>query len=186
MRALAHPVRIALLDYLNLAGPATATQCAAVVGESASACSYHLRTLAKWGFIQATGGGRGREHPWRLTAHALRWSTPSTAAPARVTAAALLSERYLDHDDQLVRDYLVHKADEDPAWQAAAIIGRSTLYLTAGELQELRAGVQALMAPYLRLDPADRPVAARPVHVAFRAVPRHRPTPAEPDGEPPA
>ncbi len=72
MRALAHPVRIALLDYLNLVGPATATQCAAVVGESPSACSYHLRTLAKWGFIEATGDGRGREHPWRLTAHALR------------------------------------------------------------------------------------------------------------------
>ncbi len=102
-----------------------------------------------------------------------------------MTAAALLSERYLDHDDQLARDYLVHKADGDPAWQAASIIGRSTLYLTTEELQELRAGVQALMAPYLRPDPADRPAAARPVHVAFRAVPRRSPTPPLPDGSPP-
>lgn len=48
MRALAHPARIAILQHLGLDGPATATECAAVVGLSPSACSYHLRALARY------------------------------------------------------------------------------------------------------------------------------------------
>ena len=39
MRALAHPVRMAILSHLHEAGPATATECAKVTEESPSACS---------------------------------------------------------------------------------------------------------------------------------------------------
>jgi Helix-turn-helix domain len=52
MRALAHPARIVIWQHLGLEGPATATECAAVAGLSPSACSYHLRTLAKYGFVE--------------------------------------------------------------------------------------------------------------------------------------
>lgn len=51
MRALAHPARIALLQHLALEGARTATECAPVVGLSPSACSYHLRQLARYGFV---------------------------------------------------------------------------------------------------------------------------------------
>ena len=46
MRAMAHPARLALLEHLRNSGPATATECAAVVGLSPSATSYHLRAKA--------------------------------------------------------------------------------------------------------------------------------------------
>src|SRR6267154_5444983 len=42
MRAMAHPARLALLQHLRNSGPATATECAGVVGLSPSATSYHL------------------------------------------------------------------------------------------------------------------------------------------------
>ena len=47
MRALAHPLRLDLLDLLG-DGPLTATQCAEATGESVASCAYHLGTLAKY------------------------------------------------------------------------------------------------------------------------------------------
>ena len=52
MRALAHPVRISLIELLIIAGPMTATQAAEKIGESPSTCSFHLRQLAKYGFVE--------------------------------------------------------------------------------------------------------------------------------------
>ena len=65
MRALAHPARIAIWAHLGLHGPATATECAEIAGLSPSACSYHLRTLARYGFVEEDpdSAADGRERP---------------------------------------------------------------------------------------------------------------------------
>src|SRR4051812_23497785 len=74
LRTLAHPVRYRLLGHLMAVGPQTASECAAVVGETPSNCSYHLRELARVGLVErvndAPGGtpSDGRERPWRSTA----------------------------------------------------------------------------------------------------------------------
>jgi len=77
MRALAHPARIAIWQFLGLEGPATATECAEVAGLSPSACSYHLRTLARYGFVaeDLASAADGRQRPWRATviAYQARW-----------------------------------------------------------------------------------------------------------------
>src|SRR5579859_585429 len=67
MRGLAHPARLAILQHLVLDGPATATECAEVAGLSPSACSYHLRALARYGFVDEdpSGGSDRRHRPWR-------------------------------------------------------------------------------------------------------------------------
>src|SRR3954471_16842081 len=64
LRALGHPTRLRILARLQLHGDSTATECAAEVGESASSCSYHLRTLAKHGFVEEVASGDGRERRW--------------------------------------------------------------------------------------------------------------------------
>src|SRR4029078_10155050 len=64
MRALAHPARLAILERLSTDGPATATECAEVTGQSPSACSYHLRALAKWGLVAESDGRDRRERRW--------------------------------------------------------------------------------------------------------------------------
>ena len=51
MRALAHPVKIALVEVLSLEGPLTATEAGERIGESPTTCSFHLRQLAKYGFV---------------------------------------------------------------------------------------------------------------------------------------
>src|SRR5579859_810386 len=67
MRALAHPARIDILLHLIVHGPATATECAEVAGLSPSACSYHLRTLARYGLAEEAPdeAADGRQRPWR-------------------------------------------------------------------------------------------------------------------------
>src|ERR1700678_1402201 len=66
MRALAHPVRIALIEVLMLGGAMTATEAGERIGESPTTCSFHLRQLAKYGLAEEAGGGRGRARPWRM------------------------------------------------------------------------------------------------------------------------
>jgi DNA-binding transcriptional ArsR family regulator len=70
MRALAHPARIAIWSHIGLRGSVTATECAEVAGLSPSACSYHLRTLARYGFIEEdrASAANGRERPWSAPA----------------------------------------------------------------------------------------------------------------------
>src|SRR3984885_9676918 len=68
LRALAHPVRIALFEELALGGAMTATEIGERIGETATTCSFHLRQLAKYGFVEEAGGGAGRSRPWRAAA----------------------------------------------------------------------------------------------------------------------
>src|ERR1700690_1369550 len=67
LRALTHPIRLQLIELLKVAGPLTATEAGERIGESPTTCSFHLRQLAKYGFVEEAGGGRGRARPWRIT-----------------------------------------------------------------------------------------------------------------------
>src|SRR4051794_26471252 len=65
IRALAHPLRLALLQLLIVRGPLTASEAGEALGESPASASFHLRTLAKYGYVEEAGAGPGRRRPWR-------------------------------------------------------------------------------------------------------------------------
>src|SRR6476659_2404802 len=122
MRAYAHPVRMALIGLLRTQGPLTATQAAEQLGESSGTCSFHLRQLAKYGFCEEAGGGRGREKPWRATAMFTTWNfTPGdselSAAERHLDASVL--ERYRTR----IAQWLETRANEPPEWQRATGFG---------------------------------------------------------------
>ena len=172
MRAYAHPVRLALIGLLRTHGPMTATQAAARLGESSGTTSFHLRQLAKYGFCEEAGGGKGREKPWRATALFTSWNAsfddPETAD----------AERHLDtviiqlYVDQITR-WLADRPDEPPEWQRAAGFGDIALPLTADELERLRRDAEALVRPYLpRLTgEAEAPAGARRVKLVHFEFP---------------
>jgi AcrR family transcriptional regulator len=92
-RALAHPARVGILNRLIAGGPATATQCAGVVGLSPSACSYHMRTLLRYGFVRAAAPrADGRERVWQAEAPSrladLRWQSSNGDGEAPVDGPA--------------------------------------------------------------------------------------------------
>ena len=95
MRALAHPVRTSLIELLSVLDTVTATQASELLGESPANCAFHLRTLAKYGFVAEAGGGKGRERPWRLAQREIS-VTAVQDDPQAALAADALSRMWLD------------------------------------------------------------------------------------------
>lgn len=181
IRALAHPVRLELLDHLAEAGEATATQCAEAIGESVASCSFHLRTLAKYGFIEPAER-RGREKPWRLVAgdRDLRPSPDVSGSLRAVTEVAILT--VLRESERLQRFLAAADAEPDE-WLQATTLTTAGMWLTREETAELSQAVQRLTEPYAGRSHASRPAASRRVRL-LGAV--HPDPDAGPAGDPEA
>lgn len=171
MRALAHPVRLAILELLHERGTATATECAADVAESPQACSYHLRTLARWGLIRKAESDDGRETRWQLAARSITFSG-GPDSPAADAAAAALKATVLDRDRRLVDEFLAREQELSQEWRKAASFLTGSVYATPEEVDELSDRVIELLKPYERQSRVDRPEGARRVHFMFRAIPK--------------
>lgn len=178
MRALAHPVRLALIEALTMEGPLTATQAGEKIGESATTCSFHLRQLAKYGFVEEAGGGSGRSRPWRMSAEGTRFSNehddPETALAAGALAR-LLRERNLEH----YRNWIETRASYPRAWREAAESSQHLLWLTTDELRQLSEDLLALLMSRFaerRTDPSTRPTDALPVELLMFSYPRALPS----------
>ena len=93
LRALAHPLRVEIMNELSDFGPATASMLAERLGESSGATSYHLRQLAKHDIIvEDTERGSGRERWWRMAPGGVTIGSPETLdTPAGREANELIS-----------------------------------------------------------------------------------------------
>jgi DNA-binding transcriptional ArsR family regulator len=181
MRALAHPARIAIWSHIGLRGSVTATECAEVAGLSPSACSYHLRTLAKYGFIEEdrASAANGRERPWRARLIAFTLEDEPDSSPAGRLASRLLVENLRASAEEVRARYLDRRSEFPADWQRASGETFSAAHVTAEELSELRAKVLAVMEPYIRLDPAERSPGALPVDILLDMFPWFGPEEAQ-------
>jgi DNA-binding transcriptional ArsR family regulator len=170
LRALGHPTRLRILGRLQLHGDATATECAADVGESPSSCSYHLRTLARHGFVEETPSGDGRERRWRARVVGVEF--PATGDPEFEAASELARAALLQLDDDEVRAYLQHERSFSRTWRDAATFEKSTIVATPRELEQIADQIRDVLEPYYRHNREETPRGARHVHVGLRAVPR--------------
>jgi Helix-turn-helix domain len=173
MRALAHPARIAIWTHIGMRGPATATECAEVAGLSPSACSYHLRTLARYGFVEEdrAAAADGRERPWRAKLLAFTMEERPDRPPAERVASQLLVENFRAGAEEIRTRYLDRKSEYPMGWQAASGELFSVAHVTPQELNELRAKVLEVMAPYVRLEEAERSPGALPVRLMLDMFP---------------
>jgi helix-turn-helix protein len=172
MRALAHPVRMALLELFAVNETLTATQASEVLGESPANCAFHLRTLAKYGYIKEAGGGRGRERPWAGVHRTITVSSRDQE-PQAVLAAKSLSSLW--HDRVLDRIRRVFAADHWPAgWEHTPQSSVSVHYLTPAETAGVAQAMHEVLDQYLdrRDDPSLRPAGSLPVEFAFFGYPR--------------
>jgi DNA-binding transcriptional ArsR family regulator len=179
LRALAHPVRVALLEALVLGGPMTATQVGEQIGESPTTCSFHLRQLAKYGFVEEAGGGKGRERPWRITTIGFGIAVPDDQPEAELVGnavARMFRERQFDR----YRTWLETKASYPARWRSAAFDSEYLFYLTVEELEqlneELQAGLYERMHERLA-DPSKRPPGSVPVEMLLFSYPINFPQP---------
>lgn len=174
MRALAHPVRLSLIEALANAGrPLTATETAELVGESPSSCSFHLRQLAKYGFVEEAEGARGRRRPWKLTRVGLSFSVDAPAdSEAELAAGAL---------ERVLRDRFLTRASAaldtrpalPPEWRRVTGMDQYLIHGTPEELERIREEMLDLLLRYhdRLLDPSKRPEGSRPVEVLALTYP---------------
>jgi hypothetical protein len=162
LRAYAHPVRMKLILALRTRGPLTATQAGRLLGESSGTCSFHLRQLAKYGFVEETGEGTGREKPWRATATSTSWDDVQQD-PEAAAAAGLLTEVLAEWYFAQLRQYLEVREHESDEWQRAAFIGDRFLWVTADELAGIQRDIDAVTDRYFErmVRPELRPPGAR-------------------------
>jgi hypothetical protein len=183
MRAMAHPVRLALLEAMSVEGTLTATRAAELLGDTPGNMSWHLQTLAKYGFIEEAPGGKGRSRPWRRVPGANSFETdaadPETAAAGEALESAAVA-RHL----QRLRDWWVARRSYPARWRRAAFMNDSIGYLTPAELTAVSEEITEIFGRYRdrRTDPAARPKSALPVHllaIGHPLTPRTGPPPAD-------
>jgi DNA-binding transcriptional ArsR family regulator len=162
IRALAHPVRLDLLDLLVAIGPATAAQCGRVLGVSQASCSFHLRQLAKYGLVQDAGPGRDRrERRWQAADRNL---TVAVTGVGDGLARQQLERLVIEREMQAIVGYAERTDGEFPQWQRKAGIVSAVAVMSPDEAAAVKEQWKALIEPYvaraagsgLRLRPGQR------------------------------
>lgn len=179
MRAVAHPIRLALIEAITLRGPLTATEAGEIIGETPTTCSFHLRQLAKYGFIEEAGGGVGRARPWRATQIGFSIAPERGDVAGRVAADALASVAL----ERQVARHQAARGEESSLpeqWQDSVSQNETVWWVTHEELDGIHDEIRGLVERYVdRLaDPSSRPAGALPVefvsltHVFHAIVPK--------------
>jgi hypothetical protein len=166
MRALAHPLKWALMEILLVEGAATSTRCAELVGDTQANCSFHLRQLARYGLVEGAPTSSKRDRPWRLTSTDQSWSRVQPDE-TRSRAAAELERVFIQHEMAKLMRWERSSHTYPEAWQRAALRTGAQTWLTEEELTALAEQISDLMFTYRDRaeDPALRPEGSRPVRL---------------------
>jgi len=178
LKALAHPVRMALLSLLVSEGPMTATQAAARLDASPSNCSWHLRKLAEHGFVRAARGATGRNRPWQAVSEGLEWDGASADGQDRLAADAL-TDVVVEREVQRLRAARASRDREPEEWREATGLAQAAVWVSAEEAARLKEEMAQLCLRYVdrARDPGQRPPGARLTSLVGWVVPSgpHRP-----------
>ncbi|GAB3708765.1 helix-turn-helix domain-containing protein [Nocardiopsis oceani] len=159
LRGLAHPLRARILDELSEHGPATATILGKRLGESSGSTSYHLRQLARFGFVVADTGRTGsRDRWWRVRPGGwhMRGGEMRRSPATREAADIVLGRYYRTRRERVERwNALAREQPESPSvqrWSAASQDSVLRMRMTPEETrefaQELMAFVRERLLPY--------------------------------------
>ncbi len=169
LRALAHPARLAVVDELYQGVERTSSELADLTGLSASAMSYHLRALERWGIVEpGTPREDGRERPWRAVGRTLRFD-PETVSTAAVDVVAGTTFQHLRDE---FRRWAAVEQSEPKAWRDLAGVSRAYLWLTEDEAGELNSELDAVLKKFTGdRDAAHHPEGTRRVFCLLAVVP---------------
>lgn len=152
MRALSHPVRLAILSRLQSTGAATATELSERVGASPSVTSWHLRHLASFGLVRDSDPGTdGRKRYWEAAARGFRFEFPhdDEGRAASQVLSSTMFEQYAD----LPRHWMTEvQPNLEPAWQRESGLSNTGVRLTSNELAHVNAEIERVLAPYVTRD----------------------------------
>jgi predicted ArsR family transcriptional regulator len=171
LKAMAHPRRQRILEHLAQHGPATSATLARALGLNTGATSYHLRELARYGFVEEThtAGTHGRERWWRHVPRDIRF--PLRSEQDTVTRSVMDEmSRLAFADDIDAFQRAQEAADGSSPWSDAFPYSRGLIRVTLEELAQFFEDYIALLKHYHR-PPEDAPSDARVVLTRFLAFP---------------
>jgi hypothetical protein len=162
IRALAHPLRIELMEVLeDVPEGLTATECATRTGESVASCAFHLHTLARYGYVEP-GDRRGREKPWRLVSRG-RDFRAALGDPSGVAALQEMVSYTVDHELTRVRESMQLLSADDAAWRDGSTLTSAGFWATAEELAAVQTQLMSIATRFSERneDASLRPEGAR-------------------------
>ena len=167
LRGLAHPLRVRLLGLLRTYGPATATSLAAELGLTSGALSYHLRQLARYGFIVEDAERGNRRERWWRAAHARTLFEMDDGAEAAIYEDAVVAAVTAG----IGRARAVRE-DLPLEWRRIYNFSDVLLRLTADEAAALGNDLTELLQSYRQHVPGELPpVGSRLVSAQFQIFP---------------
>jgi DNA-binding transcriptional ArsR family regulator len=182
LRAISHPARLAAMQRLMMVGPATATELGETAGLSASAMSYHLRSLEKAGLIEtAPSRGDGRERVWRSVHEGYTVDTLEGGSAEMRDASRELIEAVLLVQDMRIRRWLA-LSETEANWIDTGYFFETLLNVTQEELAGLNEKVQEILTPYRLSRRKNPPPGARQTSFVARGFPLADPIPEATDG----
>ena len=172
LKALTHPLRVAILRALRSDGAATATALARRLGESSGATSYHLRQLARHGYVEEVpDSGDRRDRWWRAAFHGQRVDTAKWIADAGDRAVVSAYEALIvQNAADALMTYVVEQSAGawSEEWVDAATVSDKSLRLTPAQCRRLVDKMHALMESFAKYDAPG----AEQVVVQVNAFPR--------------
>jgi DNA-binding transcriptional ArsR family regulator len=150
LRALAHPLRIDLLERLRRFGPATATRLADEMGETSGATSYHLRQLERHGFVEEDEErGTRRERWWRPVAHTLSWrGFRFRQQPETRDAAEFLMREITQRRFRRVEQWFARSNEWSEEWRDSSEDSDYRVRVTLDQFKEMTAALEAVVERY--------------------------------------
>jgi helix-turn-helix protein len=181
IKALTHPLRLDLLELLAVSGPATAARCGRVLGVPQANCSFHLRQLAKYGFVVDAGPGEDRRE--RI------WQLPEVRPTLRIPPGAdSVLERQLrrvvvEREARAILDYAGRREREDPPWRDTGTVMTAVAICSPEDALEIKDKWKALLEPYLARTAAESQLRPGQRHVRYfmAATPISDPDPEDKD-----
>ncbi|WP_277209551.1 winged helix-turn-helix domain-containing protein [Isoptericola croceus] len=178
LRGLSHPLRVRILDLLQVHGALTASGLAELVGESSGSTSYHLRQLAKHDFVQEVEGrGTARERWWEAAPGGFSIGPEDQDDAGLRTTKSLVNAEFERNRQEKIWQLLdvmdtELEQSELAAWRDAVTLSTSNLFATPEQLSRLIDAVSAVLDEQLAplKDQEDVPGAV-PVQIHFNAFP---------------
>jgi predicted ArsR family transcriptional regulator len=166
------------MELLAQEGPLTATEAAAELGTTPSNCSFHLRLLARHGFVEEAAGGVGRQRPWQLVEQDTRIVSRELDQEGLSALRALDELRWVRRRHQQSEWWRTR--DTYPVeWQNSASEFHAVLHLTAAEVVELRDALHEVAERYVdRGQVSNRRPGTAPVDLSTSMTPLRLPLPA--------
>ncbi|MCB7137082.1 ArsR/SmtB family transcription factor [Cellulosimicrobium marinum] len=173
IKALAHPLRIQILDLLSSHGALTASGLAELVGESSGSTSYHLRQLARHGFVQEVPGrGTARERWWERRPGGFTVELPEDADDvAAATTTAMVNREFENARARKILAVLDDPHALGHEWLEVTRLQTVSLWLTHEQMAEIQTAWDRFSEMLDRFRDQEQTPGARPAQIHFNLFP---------------